>query len=791
MSRTPRDVTPESEKKMFVKSFDDENLQNNLDSDKLFQKFKENALIHTATNIEQSLQNFSDFLGISIEELQDQLGNERLNRYAGAYAETIKFTNTEEESSSLDADTKEKRESARKAMLEGLKLRVLRLVKLKLPSETFPKDWDAAKVIDTYTHNQGYTITLKQKDGYSLYEKSLNTTYPDTLANDLNLDESKKTQFINDYNKHRDSINNFDEMFFFHYHQKASSIKASYEMRAEKLKKGKGEKEREIIDTKLSTMKNNVDLARNEAFKQINKSCDLVFKECLKLKGVVKENGEIDLALLNKALDAKIKAVKKEGDQIFKKALQEKKCPIYSALARENTTAFGGDTLLVTKDGALAVEIKSTTITAHTKKKGPAVSEVTMKNGEQTLYQVYRTSHLASPSSKVEDVETVIRGFMDRRMNASHPMIYNLLTSIHSSDYSIVGFSDYWTNKQTKRLQILLDAQDKYNNTVTSSNDYFFTFNTPTNTYGNDITLDSSDPFIQRVARSNTIALAIILYGKDDQQVLELISKRDEHEAFKQKYNNFKDKKPVNNENPKEKLFLYNRFQNGDAATHGYAKATATCVGLCTKEDKFNLLVGCKSGLERTGNIIGRVAAYLRNKNNPQTDGISATKFVEDQKIDDISKDIDEQYNKNGVYNSGTCLTSCNDQGGNPKTKTSSGKGMKPNTNATEDAKVLPNMQNKNMSCLQAHKDKKFDESKDCIPSYILWAPKKIFFPIVWMARYREHAQLMAQIDSDLGCPPKSNFLFIKAQFQKNRSANSQEERGVSSQSEYRKPGTS
>lgn len=539
-------------------------------------------------------------------------------------------------------------------------------------------------------------------------------------------------------------------------------------------------------------MKNNVDEALNIAMNEINGNCRTAFEKCL--NNNINKDGSINIDGLNRALDAKIKAVKKGGDQIFKKALQDNKCPIYSAPARENTTAFGGDTLLVTKDGHFTVEIKSTTITAHTKKKGPAVSEVTIKNKKDTLYQAYRTSHLASPSSKVDDVKQVIEYLMN---NKDKPMIYNLLTSVHSSDYSLVGFSDYWTNKQTKRLKILLDAQDKYNNTVTSSNDYFFTFNTPTNTYGNDITLDSPDPFIQRIARSNTIALAIILYGIDGSEVKDLIDSKDNHQKFKEAYELIKsnDSKKIENTSPQnieeEKLFLLKRFQNGDAATHKYAKATATCVGLCTKEDKFNLLVGCKSGLERTGNIIGRVAAYLRNKNNPQTDGISATKVVEDQKIDDISKDIDEQYNENGVYNSGTCLTSCNDQGGNPKTKTSSGKGMKPNTNATEDAKVLPNMQNKNMSCLQAHKDKKFDESKDCIPSYILWAPKKIFFPIVWMARYREHAQLMAQIDSDLGCPSKSNFFDLKAKLQKNQSVKSQEGLDVPSLSKYTTSGRS
>lgn len=664
---------------------------------------------------------------------------------------------------------------------------------LELPKKDLGVDsFKNQKPIMSYVSVQGYTFTLKQKDGQSIYEKSIaeDDQYLTTLANLISKSKvENKNQFIDFFKQHRNSITNFDEVFFFHYHQKASSIKASYEMRAEKLKEGRDDKKKAEIDKKLSDMKRKVDDARNKAFAEINKSCDLVFKECLKLKGVVKENGEIDLTLLNKALDAKIKHIKKEGDDIFKAQLRENNCPIYSAPARENTTAFGGDTLLVTKDGDFNVEIKSTTITAHTKKKGPAVSEVTMRDGEQTLYQAYRTSHLASPSSKVEDVEAVIRGFMQRRMNTNNPMIYSLLTSVHSSDYSLVGFSDYWTNKQTKRLKILLDAQDKYNDTVGSSDsaNYFFTFNTPTNTYGNDITLDSSDPFIQRVARSNTIALAIILYGKNNEQVLNLISKRHDHEAFINGYEELKRIPPQNIEESKEKLFLFQRFKEGNAATHQYAKTTASCVGLCTKEKNgFNLLVGCKSGLERTGNIIGRVAAYLKFNRTKTAADAKESNSDENAKPSDpnqIAEGIDKIYNDNGVYNSGTCLTSCNDQGGNPKTKTRSGKGLKPNTNATEDAKVLPNMQNKNMSCLQAHKDKKFDKSKDCIPGWLLWAPKKIFFPIVWCIRSYEHNQLMAQIDTALGYPPKPCFYAYKARIQQAQKANSQEVPDASSDS--------
>ena len=608
---------------------------------------------------------------------------------------------------------------------------------------------------------QGYKRTLVKTADYSCYEKTVDADYLASLAKKIGLPDVKSNTFNLSFEKHRDSIINFDEMFFFHYHQLASSIQATYQKIADSQDESK---------ENLEKMKQNVDKALNSAWINIQKKCNKKFQSCLKKS--LNKDGSINIQKLNENLNKSIKEIKKESDKEFKEKLDANSCYVYSSPKRTGTSAFGGETLMkTTYENGLTTEVQSTPVTAHSENKGPSISKITMRKtvvGVQTvLHQSYRTSHLVSDPSNKQEADAVESRISElvKQTSPSKPIIYNLYTSVYNQTED-TGFSnkallnyDEPKNQQTKRLAILLDAQKNHNKAQTNFAKCFFTLNTPTNGYGAEISLQSGDPLIKKAAQSNIIALALMLFGHENKEVQDLITsfRDDNPTSFIKNYESIKigvNAVPkIFNENKAAHAFLLARFKEDNAATHKFAKETATCVGIIADSKIFTLAIGCKSGHERTGNIEGRVECYHKNgsfpkeANFPDDDIEKIANFIKSG-YDDTDKtvsSIHSGYNDNGLFGAASCFFSLNGQGANPKTQKTSDRKLlyiglmivaasiaasffcapvalvgiiglaiciyelSPNTNQSENRNILTNYESSKMSKLQSHKDKEFD----------------------------------------------------------------------------------
>ncbi|NDH08782.1 MAG: hypothetical protein EBY16_04075 [Gammaproteobacteria bacterium] len=642
--------------------------------------------------------------------------------------------------------------------------------------------------------SQGYERKVyKKKDGSVVIIKKIpedDHTYiasllPNTTIVSPEIDGDK---FIESFKKQRLAIIDFEGLFFYHYAQVTSSIKACYQQEAAKqianLSDPKKVQNTDQIDAKkakidahLKQELSSIDALFKNFIDSKKDDINTIFKQAIETN--INQDGTIDVSSLNTQLNKEIKPLKNSLDELLKDRLEEAGIIISPGKFRKTTNAFGENTIDITEtpgeDGKTFIEkIESTKITAHDKKNGPAVSKVSMivkkiqTDGsveEKTIFEGYRTSHLVSnpvswkdaryakamvvvagvlgglilagtfvfpplgfaligiaaglilkikydkdkkEQDNINNTKDIIQQFMvNARQQQAEPLIYNLYASTHDA-YSnislspttflknfVSGIADDKDNQQTQRLKTLIDAQYEFNKEKDDIGQMFFTLNTPTNTFGREISLKAFPqiiyPKMHQVAQSNLIALAILLYGKDNKELQTLVTayKDKNSSAFNKAYEILKQTTPdFSEENPqinKAQKFLYERFKEDSAAEHQHAKTSATCIGILAHA-KANLIAGCKSGNERTGGILGRIATFL-------------TSTVELNELDSL-------YNKTRCNGAAVTAVSRIDQGSDPKTGTKTGGFLDQfNTNKTE-AQDMVNIQTDSVSGLQAHKEK-------------------------------------------------------------------------------------
>jgi hypothetical protein len=704
---------------------------------------------------------------------------------------------------------------------------------VSFPEPTHPELY-TKDIVHSGTTSQGYLRRVFKKEGrvyiYKTIDKASEHIYPKTLIpkldeenaghlaksfNDqrlaiINFNEENAGHFAKSFNDQRLAIIDFEGLFFYHYAQVLSSIKASY---MDKLAKDSDESQaslarlpmsEEAVD-EASVDKAFDDKAFDDAFSSFNELFGNVINKKFQesVLASINDDNTVDVSKLNGLLNDAISPLKTKLDQELKHILNDSELPTSAGKFRETTSAFGAPATEVTitpleNDSEFIETIESTTITAHDKKNGPAVSKVTMaikqKYGSETVvFEAYRTSHLVSKPTKsgyahyisaavtvaaiigvgvsfgfpplgialvavgaallvgiavnariiakkeeknILKTKNIIEQFMDNNSGKSEivdesdsgkPMIYNLLTSTHASEYSLVGMYDAVSNKQTSRLKTLANAQYEFNMEKNLIKDMFFVLNTPTNTFGREISLTefpkNKDAMMHRVAQSNLISLAILLYGHEDKGVAAMVDayKKLDSDNFISAYGALKAENPYASEDLKiayAQKFILARFKEDSAAKHEFAKETASYVGILSR-DRARLIIGCKSGNERTGGILGRIATFISSAfwDSPQSSG---QKPSEDDLAEHAPEhfDLNKEYNEKGCNSSSVTTISRLDQGSDPKTEAKSEVILNftnfktwlfqnHNTNKTEP-KENTNIQTHGVASLQAHKDKSF-----------------------------------------------------------------------------------
>lgn len=652
--------------------------------------------------------------------------------------------------------------------------------------KTIPEESDEAYIKSLWETGAEAEVDVESDDESSLlFNQSSEKDVPQT--------------FIDSFKTQRLAIIDFEGVFFYHYAQVTSSIKAKYmeevskeltklETKLEKLSSNpENNSKRASIEAKIKAIEDKKDrdlkkidksfenLIKSENFEAVKKT----FKQSVK-ESLSDSDSTIDVTKLNTLLNKRVKGLKIELDTELEAALGNFSPP---GKIRETTNAFDSNVVDETEtkleDGSIFIEkIESTKITAHDKKNGPAVSKVSMiikKTNDdgmeisETVYEGYRTSHLVSKPTKsgyapyisaavaigaivaigisfgfpplgfaliavgaavligigvhayitynkeinnIKDTKEIINEFMNNRDKKDKPMIYNLLTSTHDNEHSLVGYNDAITNMQTARLRTLTLAQYEFNTSANKDiKDMFFVFNTPTNMKGREISLaEFPEPHdaMHLVAQSNLISMAILLYGHDHSGVYKMVDayKKLDSEAFKVAYEELKEIQPSRINNTKEQHaqdFLYQRFKDDSGAKHAFAKDTASYVGILSQA-KANIIIGCKSGNERTGGILGRIATF------------AASIFKKPE--DTTSFNLNNTYANTRCNSASVTTVSRLDQGSDPKTEAKekvafSLKNLKKwvlqdhDTNKTEPAENTK-IKTSGLSQLQAHKDKAF-----------------------------------------------------------------------------------
>ena len=545
------------------------------------------------------------------------------------------------------------------------------------------------------TTSQGYKVEVSQGDPITI-NKTIDGKYLDKLFPSDTTNNVEKTPTENlsaqsaskkDFEEKRSAIFDIQELFLYHTAQVVNTLKESCK---ETLTS---------TDPHLADEKNNLDTEFDNFLKQyiektINPEAEKVFKEALKEALDTKTN-TIDVPQLNKKLNEQTLVINKKlsteimGEMFtstngkggpplmptfiklatptadtrstqeeYAKLLNESGDLDFSFIKNmlkkskdlgELIPSFGQKGVHVhvefpnnATDTKVTLDMISTEFTSHNKEAGPSITSCTYSIQNITEKVTYhRTSHLVSDpkNQKAADIKEVIKQYKNALGEEGKPMIYNLLTSNHELQLMppglFIAITDFFTNRQTARLKILMQAQAEYN--IEHPNDMFFTLNTPANTYGNVISLRSFSSLSQSVAQSNLIALGITLLGINNANVQDMIKAHQKIEASKRTglfrffsyplniflrltgtgaYREFKNAyKKATDEAEKDQTVpssLVECFANDTATTNANAKNVASWTTvLASVLGNANIIMGCKSGVDRAGVINARIESII------------------------------------------------------------------------------------------------------------------------------------------------------------------------------------
>ncbi|NBO23560.1 hypothetical protein EBU94_09530, partial [bacterium] len=213
---------------------------------------------------------------------------------------------------------------------------------------------------------------------------------------------------------------------------------------------------------------------------------------------------------------------------------------------------------------------------------------------------------------QLQDTLIRISNICSKGFTEDEPVFYNLFTSVpYPTDIKEPK------NQQTARVKILLKAQDDYNKNLTEdSKKYFLTLNIPTNGFGYPPSPYSISSLARELSLRNDMAIAMILGSLKEQDKLMnpyktflqsgkiYIKDSEQAQSIRDEINNIKNKQiPTCDSSNAFKCTLQLIYQNNLHYTHEFTLLTQTMALLC-EEQSIN---GCKSGNERTAQILGRV----------------------------------------------------------------------------------------------------------------------------------------------------------------------------------------
>lgn len=472
------------------------------------------------------------------------------------------------------------------------------------------------------------------------------------------------------------------------------------------------------------------------------------FLESLK-KSISLDENNLDLVELNRQLDAHKESIYNDMRQEFSKQCTNRNIPRadYDTLKNtlHKTPAFKNFEIL---------EITPYSINQISTAEKSSHDFIPYKDADEPIIQYDRDTHqkykvVRSPipippkkwykeyqanlstaeikQRQIDDTVARLQRISDKNGFVNEQPIYEcLLTSFHT------GLKIWDGNEQTDRANLLPDIQDKFNKNR-QGNNLFFQYLIPTNGFGEEIALNSGNSEIEELAWRNNMALAMQL-GTDEQKV-EILAKYRDFLANPEKKQDLQatikqvqtDMKYVNGE-PKEKTLLKIIFKHNLHEKKQFARTTATL--FCANANN-QVIVGCKSGNERTAMILHRLdALYLGPKggaiekftaNNRGEQYKNLEDFyksclkhpaVAEERLIKFTNELEQQVNATNLYGTANHISS-KDTGFDHKIAPNSGYNL--STNNAESSQMANLVTDYNGN-LQAHNDE--TPLKDLAPGF-------------------------------------------------------------------------
>ncbi|MEI7489368.1 MAG: hypothetical protein WCJ72_18525, partial [Chryseobacterium sp.] len=467
------------------------------------------------------------------------------------------------------------------------------------------------------------------------------------------------------------------------------------------------------------------------------------------LKKTIRPDYTLDLAELNQQLDAQKESIYKDMRAEFLKQCAAQNLPKadYDSLkeALHKTTAFQNLTILeITPYSANLIQTPTKSSHDFSPEKD-ADERVSHYDGQgKHQYTVIRSPIPIPPKKyyeslsveKTEIKEMQIRDTCTRieriskanEFDPKKPIYECLLTSYHT------GLKLWDGNEQTERANLLPAIQDRMNDArILKGENLYLPFLAPTNGFGEEITTSTGfrgffrNLEIEELAWRNNMALAIQLgTGPQKDSILEAYrdylttpADPEKKEELRRRIEGVQESMSYVANEPKEKTLLKIMFKHNLHEKKEFARTTATL--FCANADN-QVIVGCKSGNERTAMILhrletlydgpkgGAIEKFTCNNRGKQNTAPQAFykncldhKGAAEERLIGFTKVLEEQVNETNLYGTANHISS-KDTGFDHKIASNSGYNL--STNAA-DSNRMTQLATENNEKLQSHKDQK------------------------------------------------------------------------------------
>lgn len=462
-----------------------------------------------------------------------------------------------------------------------------------------------------------------------------------------------------------------------------------------------------------------------KALQTMNKEVKSVTQKAFK-EGL--NDGTLDISVINTHLENARKDLPKRCKTAFLKSLKEEKPfssnrdfynDIIKKISNEHfksTTALECNELILDSQTGLITLITGTSNTSHNKREGADTvasrhiiqKKLTIENDEIKITELKKNARrvrLPSPivnhKNKKKQISDTLSKFkhlkkdtFDRKIDETKPIVYHLLTSLHSKWYEI--FFDR-KNRQRGSANIILQASHQMNAKNNSDTNYVLVQNIGVNQHG--ISLNSSkDSVCQEATLMSDFSLLYTLsttlssekaleqnYNGVNSRYKTFLSALSDnnHYFFKTESKNSATQNAIYFIQEAKKAF--SPKEEEENKTMDFRQSVGYALWKLYSENthynkQYGMLVqalstylttvsydGCKSGCERTMHLLGRVELLTSIENN-DTSRLSTTEktlidtlkeFVKgEKKASDLQKALDEAYNHKNLYGANKVIPS-------------------------------------------------------------------------------------------------------------------------------------